>query len=168
MSKPISPIIKIAPTDKEKAEQKRSEKIVNILASEKKGKSMRDMDLFVGGPMDGEVVPHQPNGPRAPNDPKGNWSDYYIADTLVVEEGGSKKKIKGYHLYSSSKGFHTTFNETVGRHTYDAHKHANFAGLGTRGPNMMKMYYYVAFLDDRALVLDGIIIGEFLHGKISI
>ena len=154
----LTPLIRYAPTQAEKNEQRQQEKHQSILAAEAPGvKNRRDEDYFIGGPLDGMVTKHQANGPRAHNDPKGHWADYYIRDTMLIPETGDR--VPGYHLYSSARGFHDSGYQRQG------HK-ARF-NLGLRTALFRKCYYYVAFLEERIITLDGIRLDEF-HGVLTL
>lgn len=146
----MSHLIKIAPSAKEKKEQRDAEKDIQLLTGETSGvKNKRDEDIFFEGPMHGLVVKHAPNGPPASWDPKNHWGDYFFLDTIPTEKFG--RKVRGYHIYSSAKGLYDG-KDVVGK---------KFGGKGVRGPLFRKCYYYCGFLEEGLLVADGIHPSDF-------
>lgn len=158
-TKPISPIIKIGLTDLEKSDHKKWQASLfkntgETLDEHGNVVSKRNEDLFIGGPdwIDGTTCAHAPNGPRAFNDPKGNWADYYIKDKVKFETHGPY--IKGYHLYSTARSI-------MGNEHYIEKSHLPQTGFNLRGPNMRKCYYHCGFLSEELLLHEGIYPGEF-------
>jgi len=156
----ISPLIKVGLTTLEKSENAVFKARLHRTLGEELDPitnqpiSKRNEDLFIGGPswIDGTTCTHAPNGPRAFNDAKGNWADYYIKDRVQLVEFGSK--VAGYHVYSTARSLH-------GSENFIERKHQPELGFNTRGPNMRKCYYYCGFLSEALLLHDGIYPGEF-------
>lgn len=152
----IAPLIKIAPSKEEQAKEKQFIKDVEGMADTLRPDgtvvSERHKDQFFGGPYHGFICSHQPNGPRAHNDPNGNWADYYIKDKLYIPDAHGK--ISGYHIYS-------TVRNIMGSDGYINKGHASQWGLGTRTTNYRKCYYYIGFFDEGFLALEGISVADF-------
>lgn len=150
--------MKIGATKKEKAQKKqwlKQLRSIGTIETDANGKevSKRNEDLFIGGPswIDGFTCAHQPNGPRATNDPKGFWADYLIKDTLVID--GSKHV--GYHIYSPVRGIFMNEEGKV------LQGQAPQFGMGTRGPNYRKCYYYIGWLEEGLIRREGYAFEEF-------
>ncbi len=161
----LSPIIKIAPSKEEKAEAKEFRKQLDFMGSEKMVTpegggpkviaSKRHFDHFIGGPLDGHECKHNPNGPQQSWDPGRFWADYYFRDSMHLP--GDHRKVEGFHVYSTARAMQYAIKNGI-RHK----DHANHSfNLGTRGPNMVKLYYYLFFLEDQILYLDGIQPADF-------
>ena len=159
-----STIIRIAPTKEEKLAKKefekqtdffKSEKIVDAADGTRIVKSRRNYDHFVGGPLDGQETSHQPNGPEQSWDKGRHWADYYFKDTMTLPF--EQRKVEGFHMYSSSKALQQAYKHGS-RHK--DHKSPNLS-IGTRGPNYVKMYYYIGFFEEGILFADGICPADF-------
>ena len=153
--------IKIAPSRKEKADIKKAKAQLDILASENAVNgnpvSYRHQDLFIGGPLDGQVCQHQPNGKRTENDPEGYWADYFIKDVYVPpNKDGAITRVPGYHIYSTARML-----EQMGTWNLVRPEHRPRLNLGTRGPLNRKCYYHIGFLPESELVRDGWYPSEF-------
>lgn len=153
----ISPLIKIAPPKEEQIAERQFIKDVENMGDDhtKTGAivSERHNDQFFGGPHHGLVCSHQPNGPRASNDPNGFWSDYYIKDKIYIPEAHGK--VTGFHIYS-------TVRNIMGSDGHIAKGHASQWGLGSRTKNFRKCYYYIGFFDEGFLALEGISVSDFM------
>lgn len=157
---PKGPIIKIADSkavQKEKADFRKQVEIIGSETLDEFGnpKSYRNEDLFMGGPYNGHTCEHSPNGPRAHNDPKGYWADYFIKDKMKIPETGSW--VTGYHLYSTSRSIYSNGEDGM---ILKEHQ-SQMGGLGSRGPNMRKLYYYCGWFDEGFLTLGGLSFDEF-------
>lgn len=153
----ISPKVVIAPPEEAKQAHKQFVKDVEAMPdtiNKETGqiKSERNRDQFHGGPFHGLICDHQPNGPRAKNDPNGYWADYFIKDRMKI--GPEKSHVTGYHIYS-------TVRNIMGTDGHIAKGHANQWGLGTRTTNFRKCYYYIGFFDERIMMLEGTNVGDF-------
>ena len=157
-AKPISPLIKIAAPKAEQEANKKFLKDMQAQADDPGFVSERNKDMFFGGPHDGLVCDHQPNGPRSPDDPKGYWADYYFFDKMYLPEFFGK--MPGYHLYSCIR-----LPRSAGTHV--AKGHDTTGGFGVRCKNMRKRYTYIGFLSPALLAADGISPSEF-HGVLTI
>lgn len=117
--------------------------------------NQRDYDQFIGGPLDGYICNHQPNGPRTRWDKEGYWSDYYFEDTITVMP--ERLKVKGFHIYATVRGIQMARFEGLGLE--DKMKIQSYSG--TRGPQHRKLYYWCGFADEITIREDGIDPGEF-------
>lgn len=121
----------------------------------KREKAYRNEDMFVGGgPYDQFVQEHNPNGPRSPDDPKGYWADYYIQDRVACDPVNKHVRIKGYWIYSTSRGWLADGLSTSPMFSATAID-------GTRGPNFRKMYYCCGFYSMEMCYMMGIDPSEF-------
>jgi len=162
-SKPLSPIIKIAPSKAEKAEQKTWDKTVDMLASEpstetSKGYvSKRNEDFFINGPLNNQVCTHQPNGPEQDWDPGNHWGDYYIFEKMRIG-GPFTPKRRGYHVYSSSRGLAAALEH---KEHHKEHSKPWAVNIGSRTALNRKCYYYCGWIEEGLLAADGIYISDF-------
>jgi len=142
----------IAPSKEEQAKDKQFHKTLDLLDEEVGGPSQRDKDQFFGGPNDGLICQHNPNGPRNSADPEGLYADYFIKDKVYLPEFGCR--MPGYHMYSCVRQV-----SPEGSYTINFPK--TFPCGGLRGANFRKSYFYVGFISPALLAADGINPSDF-------
>lgn len=158
----VSPQIKIAASRDEQAAAKRFIKGLEsqVAKTDAAGNeiSYRNQDIFTGGPMDNLVCEHQPNGPRAHNDPKGLYADYFFRDKMRVGDNW----ITGYHIYACSVSIYADqdgFVHPEMRSTF---------GFNLRGANFRKVYRYCGFLDEGFFTLKNQMTQYDFNGVLSV